>query len=422
MMKKIAVIFVLILAMTGTYGQDISGQWTGILKVQGMQLRVVFNLTKTATGYSSTMDSPDQGVKGIPVSSVSFQNSVLKLGVASAGIEYEGTLGKEHSIAGNFKQAGQSFPMELTWTQAEKTSMVIVEDKNAAYTETPITLNTASGQIFGTLTIPKEFTAGPVALIIAGSGPTDRDCNNPMMKCDAYKKMARELGGRGIATVRYDKRGIAESHAAMKKEADLRFDDYVNDAKDWIKMLRKDKRFSKIVLIGHSEGSLVGMIAGAGADKFISVAGAGRPGDKVIREQLGNQPKAVQDIAYPALDSLSSGKTVASVDPMLNALLRPSVQPYLISWFRYDPQKELAKLKIPVLLIQGTSDIQVTVEDAKLLSRANPGAQLMLIDKMNHILRTVDGDRQANIATYTNAALPLSDGLIKNISDFISKN
>jgi uncharacterized protein len=312
--------------------------------------------------------------------------------------------------------------MELTWTKVEKAAQVIVEGANVMYKETPIALTTATGQIFGTLTTPKEFSKIPVALIIAGSGPTDRDCNNPMMKCDAYKKLAHELSEKGIATVRYDKRGIAESHAAMKKETDIRFDDYISDAKEWIKLLKQDKRFSKVIVIGHSEGSLVGMIAGTNADKFISIAGAGRSGDKVIREQLGNQPKEVQDIAFPILDSLSKGKTVYNVNPMLNALFRSSVQPYLVSWFRYDPQKELAKLQIPILLIQGTSDIQVTVEDARLLSKANPKSQLNLVEKMNHILRTVDGDRQANIATYNNAALPLSDGLVKSISDFISKN
>lgn len=421
-MRKIAIIFVLLLTMAGANGQDITGRWTGILKVRGMQLRVVFNLTKTAAGYSATMDSPDQGVNGIPVSSASFQNSVLIMAITSAGISYEGTLSKEHFITGTFKQAGQSFPMELTWAKAEKAIREIVEDKNAVYNESPITLTTASGQIFGTLTTPKEFSKVPVALIIAGSGPTDRDCNNPMIKCDAYKKLARELSEKGIATVRYDKRGVAASQAAMKKETDLRFDDYVNDAKEWINLLKQDKRFSKVVVIGHSEGSLIGMIAAVNAEKFVSIAGAGRSGDKVIREQLANQPGEVQDIAFPILDSLSKGKTVDNVNPMLNALFRSSVQPYLISWFKYDPQKELAKLKIPILLVQGTSDIQVTVEDARLLSKANLTSQLDLIDKMNHIFRTVEGDRQANIATYNNAALPLSEGFVKSISDFISKN
>jgi len=135
------------------------------------------------------------------------------------------------------------------------------ERKKSSYVETPIELETKSGKLFGTLTTPEKFKNIPVVLIIAGSGPTDRDCNNPMMKSDAYKKLAHELAGKNIASVRYDKRGIAASEAAGKNEADLRFDDYVNDATDWITVLSHDERFTEVIIIGHSEGSLIGMLA-----------------------------------------------------------------------------------------------------------------------------------------------------------------
>jgi len=207
-----------------------------------------------------------------------------------------------------------------------------------------------------------------------------------------------------------------------KNESDLRFEDYVNDAKEWIQFLRQDKRFSKIIVIGHSEGSLIGMIAANTADKFVSIAGVGQPAYKTIKEQMSAQPQEVLDLCYPILDSLTKGKTVDNVNPKINYLFRPSVQPYLISWFKYDPQSEIQKLTIPILIIQGTYDIQVSVEDAKRLSNANLKAQLILIDKMNHILRSVDGDRQANIATYNNASLPLVDDLVKDITSFILIN
>jgi hypothetical protein len=126
-------------------------------------------------------------------------------------------------------------------------------------------------------------------------------------------------------------------------------------------------------------------------------------------------------LSNPIIESLKKGKTVDKVDPKVEMLFRLSVQPYLISWFKYDPQIEIQKLNIPILIIQGTKDIQVTVEDAKRLSKANPKAQLVLLDKMNHIFITVEGDRQANIATYNNPAIPLADGLVKNITDFIMK-
>lgn len=361
--------------------------------------------------------------KGIPVTSTRFENSVLTIEVSNANIEYTGTLDKENNFTGTFTQHGHSFPLNLSKEIKEKENTVQEsENKDTTFVETQITLETKTGQIFGTLTTPKKFSTIPVALIIAGSGPTDRNGNNPMMKCDAYKKLAYGLAENNIASLRYDKRGIAESHAAGKNESDLRFDDYVNDAKEWIQLLKQDKRFSKVIVIGHSEGSLIGMIAATDADKFISIAGAGRRADKIIKEQLGNQSKEALDLSNPIIDSLIKGKTVENVPEILNSLFRPSVQPYLISWFKFDPQIEIQKLTIPILIIQGTNDIQITVEDAKRLSKANQKSQLVLIKKMNHILRTVEGDKQANIASYNNASLPLAGGLIKDITSFILKN
>jgi pimeloyl-ACP methyl ester carboxylesterase len=293
---------------------------------------------------------------------------------------------------------------------------------DTTFVEKKMILQTKTGEIFGTLTTPEKFNKIPVALIIAGSGPTDRDGNNPVMKNNSLKMLSVELLKNGIATLRYDKRGIAESSAAGKSEIDLRFEDYVNDAKEWINLLKRDKRFSKIIVIGHSEGSLIGMIAGTTADKYVSIAGAGQSADKILKEQLSAQPKIVTDIAFPIIDSLTKGVEVANVDPMLASLFRASVQPYIISWFKYDPQTEIKKLTIPVLILQGTNDIQVSVEDAKRLSNADPKAHLVLIKNMNHIFKIVEGDRQANIKTYSDPLLPIADELVKSIADFILRN
>jgi pimeloyl-ACP methyl ester carboxylesterase len=402
-------------------GQNITGQWNGILKTQGIQLRVVFNINKTDKGFSSTMDSPDQGASGIPVTNTSFENAVLKLAVANIGIEYEGVLEKDDSIHGDFKQGGQSFPMNLYRAKNEKEKAIAIsENTDTNFVEEQIVLQTKTGKIYGTLTTPKRFTNVPLVLIIAGSGPTDRDCNNPMMKCDAYKKLAYNLAGNKIASLRYDKRGIAASQAAGGNEKDLRFDDYVDDAKGWLQLIKQEKRFSKVIVLGHSEGSLIGMIASlSDADKFISIAGAGQSADKIIKEQLSSQPKEVQELSYPIIDSLVKGKKVDNVNSMLASLFRTSVQPYMISWFKYDPQIEIQKLNIPVLILQGTNDIQVTIDDAKRLSKANPKSQMILIDKMNHIFRIVEGDKQANIATYNDSSLPLSVDFVKDITTFV---
>ncbi|HEX6426303.1 MAG TPA: alpha/beta hydrolase [Niastella sp.] len=297
-----------------------------------------------------------------------------------------------------------------------------IADMDTTFTETTVVLHTASGDITGTLTIPNQPGKMPVALIIAGSGPTDRNGNNPMMKNESLKKLAYGLASSNIASLRFDKRGIGESKSAGKNEADLRFEDYINDARGWIDLLKKDTRFTKIFVAGHSEGSLIGMIAAwKTASGFVSIAGAGRSADKILKEQLANQPPSVKDPSYPIIDSLVMGKTVQNVPGVLFALFRPSVQPFMISWFHYDPQTEIKKLTIPVLIIQGTNDLQVTVEDANLLSKSNTKAQLTLIKNMNHVFRIVEGDRKENLAAYITPTLPISEELITTISAFVKK-
>jgi pimeloyl-ACP methyl ester carboxylesterase len=294
---------------------------------------------------------------------------------------------------------------------------------DTTYTETNVVLHTTSGDIAGTLTLPCTQGKIPVALIIAGSGPTDRNGDNPMMKNEGLKLLAYGLAANHIASLRFDKRGIGDSKDAGKSEADLRFEDYINDARGWLDLLKKDKHFSKIFVVGHSEGSLIGMIAALKkADGFVSISGAGRSADKILKEQLASQPPSVKDPSYPIIDSLVMGKTVQNVPGVLFALFRPSVQPYMISWFHYDPQTEIKKLIIPVLIIQGTNDLQVTVEDANLLAKSNTKAKLTLIKNMNHIFRIVEGDKKENLATYITPTLPISEELVNNISEFVKQH
>lgn len=301
-------------------------------------------------------------------------------------------------------------------------SVKAIPETDSAFVETAIVLHTATGDIFGTLTTPKIFNNIPVALIIAGSGPTDRNGNNPMMKNESLRMLAYKLVDNNIASLRFDKRAIAASQKAAKSEAELRFDDYVNDAKGWIGLLKTDKRFSKVVVIGHSEGSLIGMIASLSlADAYVSIAGAGRSADKVLKEQLAGQEQSIKDISYTILDSLVMGKTVKNIPSSVFAWFRPSIQPYLISWFKYDPQTEIKKLNIPVLILQGTNDIQVTEADAHLLAKANVHAHLVLIKNMNHVFKIIEGDKQANIDAYNNPALPISTELANSIIAFIKK-
>ena len=293
-----------------------------------------------------------------------------------------------------------------------------------SFSSQEITLLTPTGNISGTLTIPSGTETTPVVLIIAGSGPTDRDCNSPLgIQTNAYKMLAEDLARLGISSLRFDKRGVGKSQAAMTSESDLRFETYINDVISWISLLKADNRFSEVVLLGHSEGSLVGILAAqqSDADRFISVAGVGKPADKILQEQLKSQlPPQLMDESNQILDSLRAGHMVGKVNPFLAALYRQSVQPYLISWIKYDPAAEISKLTIPVLIIQGTTDLQVTVEDAKLLAALKPDAKLLILNDMNHVLKESDEDMQNNRATYSKAELPLKSGLVSEIVHFIS--
>ena len=283
----------------------------------------------------------------------------------------------------------------------------------------------------GTLELPNINEPYPVVLIHPGSGPTDRDGNSAQLpgKNDSLKLLAEALADEGIASLRIDKRGIGESTPAGLEESALRFDTYIDDAAAWLNLLQNDERFSDVIVLGHSEGSLIGMVAAqrAQADAFISLAGAGEPAADTLERQLSAQlPQPLLEESREVIASLEEGETVqplpagiAAVPAIGNALFRPSVQPYLISWFQYDPAEEVAKLEMPVLIVQGTTDIQVRVEDAESLSAAQPDAELVILEGMNHVLKDAPANRALNLATYANPDLPLTDGLVGAISSFI---
>lgn len=289
--------------------------------------------------------------------------------------------------------------------------------------ESEILLKTPTGDISGTLTLPTNKKKQAVVLIISGSGPTDRDGNNKFAQNNSIKYLAETLAKNKIASVRFDKRGIGKSQGAAKEEKDLRFEDYVNDVEAWVKMLDEDSRFGKISIVGHSEGSLIGMIAAANSKTaaFVSLAGAGRPANEVLKEQLATIPESMQAGAFEVIDSLKQGFEVNSYDKRLFSLFRPSVQPYLISWMKYDPSVEIAKLKIPVMIVQGGKDLQVDKKDAEMLFQAKPDAKYLFIDNMNHVLKSISGDKAENLESYKDPKIELDQKLAKELSKFIKK-
>lgn len=287
----------------------------------------------------------------------------------------------------------------------------------------PINLDTDQGTLHGSLLLPRGDTPPPVVLIIAGSGPTDRDGNNPAGgRIDNLKRLALLLANEHIASVRYDKRGVAASQPATPDERDLSVERYVADAVAWGHKLKADPRFGPLIVLGHSEGALIASLAAeqAGASAVITLAGSGRPVDQVLREQLAQRLKPDDLTRGNALiDRLQAGQTSLDVPGPLREVFRPSVQPYLISLFRQDPAAAFARLKVPALIVQGRNDVQVEVEDAKRLQAAKPDAELVLVDGMNHMLRISPQDISEQRDSYNNPELPLASALGTRVVDFI---
>ena len=291
---------------------------------------------------------------------------------------------------------------------------------------TEIALPSQPAPLHGTLLTPDAPTA--VAVILPGSGPTDRDGNSPLgVAASTYRLLAEGLAAQGIATVRIDKRGIAASAAAGPAEADLRFDAYAADARAWATEAAARTGQPCAWLIGHSEGALVALKAVEGGDDkicgLILLSGAGRPAGVVIREQLqAGLPDPLKTQAFAVLTELEAGHTVADTPPALAALFRPSVQPYLISWLPLDPAALLAAYDGPVFIGQGTTDLQIGVTDAQSLAAADSKTTLKLWDGVNHLLKTAPADRAANLATYADPALPLAPGVAEDVGAFIVRD
>jgi pimeloyl-ACP methyl ester carboxylesterase len=286
-----------------------------------------------------------------------------------------------------------------------------------------VQLKTDTGTIYGTIDLPAPPGPWPAVILHAGSGPTDRDGNGPLIATDCLKLVGRALAREGFAVLRFDKRGIAASAKALAKEEDVRIDTYAEDVVAWAALLRKDSRFTKLGFIGHSEGSLIGLVAAKEAkfDAFVSLCGPGRPLQDVLREQL---KKNLSDELYKKSDAiiaeLEAGHAVKDTPEELAALFRPSVQPFLISEFRRDPAKLAAGLKCPLLIVSGSTDIQVLTADARRLAEANPKARSAAVGGMNHVLKSVkEANRLLQLPSYMDPSLPLHPKLVPELAGFL---
>lgn len=296
--------------------------------------------------------------------------------------------------------------------------------------EKPIEARGPLGPLKGTLLAPAKAGA-PVLLIVPGSGPTDRDGNNPMgVNAATYKLLAQSLAAKGIATVRIDKRGMFGSAKAVADANAVTIPDYAADVHSWVGAIRRTTGVPCVWVLGHSEGGLVALAAAQGGSEvqcicgLLLVAAPGRPLGQVLRDQLRANPAnaPILDQALAAITKLEGGGRVdpASLHPALQPLFNESVQGFLISAFAQDPARLIAATKMPVLVLQGERDLQVGVQDARLLAQANPAAQLVLLPDTNHVLKAVvTDDPAANMATYANPGQPLAPGVVDAVARFI---
>jgi len=286
------------------------------------------------------------------------------------------------------------------------------------YTPKDITINAF---IDGTLLIPTDIEKPNLAIIIASSGPTDRNGNQNLLKNNSLKKLAEELSKEGIATFRYDKR-IVKQIRRNNVDMNIKFDDFIIDAISILKHFKNSDAFNKVYIVGHSQGSLVGVVAAKqGADGFISLAGAGKPIDDVIIDQVTNTAPMFTDETKRVFSIMKDGKTTTDYPRALESIFNLETQPFMMSWMSYNPQEEIRDLEIPVLIINGTKDLQVSEEEANLLHSANSNSTLKIIEKMNHILVPIEGDTLENSKSYNETQRTISEELIKTIVSFKNK-
>ena len=286
------------------------------------------------------------------------------------------------------------------------------------YTSEALSINSF---IDGTLLKPKNNNQHVLAIIINDYGPTDRNGNQNLLKNNALKKLSENLTQNHIATFRYDKR-IVKQIQKGNVDKNIMFDDFITDAVSVVTYFKAQNTYSKIYIIGHGQGSLVGMIASnKGVDGFISLAGSGKSIDKVIIDQIQRMDSALVEDTKKAFKSLKNGKTTTNYPIALGSIFDADVQPFMINWMQYNPEEIIHTLDMPILIINGTKDLQVSIDEAKLLKEASKNSEIKIIENMNHILFIIEGNDLENSKSYNESFRKISDELVSTIINFINK-
>jgi len=432
-MKKHLLISFFLISNLLAFGQDITGEWNGALKVQGIQLRLVMHITKTDSVYSATMDSPDQGAKDIPMSKVSFENYVLNIEMLAANIKYTGKLDSTGVVIGTFSQGGQSFPMNLSRKAVEKVVIRRPQEPSKPYPyyceEVTFTNMKDNITLAGTLTLPAKEGKFPVVVLITGSGPQNRD--EELMGHKPFLILSDYLTRHGIGVLRYDDRGSFASKGNFAKATTFDFARDVEAAVGYLK-LRKEIDKKNIGLIGHSEGGIIAPIV-AVKDKDVSfivlMAGTAISGGDILllqQELIGRasgikeeELKMTADINREVYKIIRNTPDTTKLKVEIKDYLKPRINeipgliipkgmtgdeviqsqigiitsPWMLNFIKYDPAPMLEKVKCPVLAINGSKDIQVpsvvnlpAIENA-LKKGGNKHGTIIELPGLNHLFQ-----------------------------------
>jgi uncharacterized protein len=398
----------------------IEGDWQGHVSIRGKE-RAIFVHFSIDNALSASIDIPEQGASHVPLSKISLAYPKLSLELESDPntVRFDSSIVKG-KIAGNVTQGNAAGTFVL-----ERVDETLVREAKKVLEES-VSLDAATGKLAGTLSIPEEAGPFPSILIVDEMGPADRDGNSifSKTKTNSIKKLAEALARAGIASLRYDRRGIGESAAAIGKTSELRFKSYVDDAVGFLDLLKKDSRFFIRGVLAHGDGLASGVraVIASKADFFIAIGSPLKPQSAIVLDRY----KATLDAktflkAKAVVGSLLSGKTVKDVDPALARYFPKDMQPFLISWLNIDPAIELAKLVVPSLIVAGGADPVVSVAEEQSLSAANRKARFAAIPGMNHSFFVRPEKKVTGKADTVKEEGSISSALIQSIFLFVAQ-
>ncbi|TRZ44319.1 alpha/beta hydrolase family protein [Robertkochia solimangrovi] len=421
-MKNTLAILLILFLSHHVSGQNITGDWYGEIQIQGLNLSIQFHISETENGFQSTMDSPDQGATGIPVTTTTYQAPNLTLKVSSAGLEYNGVFDEQsQTINGNLTQMGNSFPLKLDRNKKEKERPQLPKAPFPYKSEDISFTNTIDGiTLSGTLTIPEGKGPFPSVVLVSGSGPQNRD--SEIMGHKPFWVLADHLSRNGIAVLRYDDRGTAASKGDFKTATTL---DLANDAEAAFTFLLNQESSDKTRtgIIGHSEGGIIAPMIAERNDNIaflILLAAPTLRGDKLmllqkkkVEEKSGVNPITIeksQEIfggAYYKIVNATPETALADTlhtyfmdkfeggipESRLNTIIAQLTSPWMVGFMKYDPEPVLEKLTLPILAIYGSNDLQVppkpnlTIMQEALKKAGNQSATVLELRFLNHLMQ-----------------------------------